>query len=173
MALYNTQVSQTRSTAMYTPYYHVFTSVITILRNVMKQSCNDVNVWFNNNLARNGFHDLYGGYILNSCEYCWSPQLQCYLIHKGYKFHTSNSLIPSSFITCDPTRVCLCDNKGIPQCADMKYIERKTPPHYPGELFTVSAIVVGCGFGTISGIVHSEVVIQNKVRFTSQTQSIQ
>ena len=57
----------------------------------------------------------------------------------------------SSKITSDPTRVCLCMD-GKPNC----YTIFATKTHYPGETFTVSAVVVGQELGTVNGTVYAQ-----------------
>ena len=71
-------------------------------------------------------------------------------------FHFQNKTLTS--VTSDPTRVCLCNNDGIPQCANIDYIYRELTPRYPGEVFTVPAVVVGKDFGTVPGVVHSKLL---------------
>ena len=111
-------------------------------------------VWFENNSAVNGGDDIYGGTLFGSCELLLnSGQVsQTYYLQL---FHFSDTATLSS-ITSDPTRVCLCDDQGSPQCANMEYIYRKLSPRYPGEVFTVPAVVVGYDFGIVPGIVYSE-----------------
>ena len=43
----------------------------------------------------------------------------------------------------------------------MEYIYRELPPRYPGEVFTVPAVVVGYDFGTVPGIVFSKLTWTN------------
>ena len=100
---------------------------------------------FNDNMASNGGDDIYGGSVHSWCEYS---------TRKMFHFHDKTL----SSITSDPTRVCLCDDQGTPQCANMEYIFRELPPRYPGEVFTVPAVVVGYDFGTVPGIVYSELL---------------
>ena len=70
------------------------------------------------------------------------------------KFHFEGKSLSS--VTSDPKRICLCDNLGIPQCAQKEYIYQNLSSYYPGEKFTISAVVVGNDFGTVPGIVHSK-----------------
>ena len=122
----------------------------------------NVSVWFSNNSANMGGHDIFGGYLNNSCRYWEHKNKQCYMYkHRNdgnaYKFHTGNTFSSPTSVTCDPTRVCLCNEQGVPQCADKAYIHKTLPALYPGETVTVPAVLVGCGFGTVSGIVYSQV----------------
>ena len=133
-----------------------------------------VNVWFSNNWAINGGHDIYGGYLNNRCRYWKHMYGQCYKLkdRESYKFHTNNTISPTA-VTCSSTRVCLCNKQGLPKCADKRFIYKKMPPLYPGEIFTVTAVLVGCSFGTIAGTVYSKVIQKQGETFLSQTQEIQ
>ena len=115
-------------------------------------------VRFVNNSAQRGGDDIYGGSLYSPCTiFDYSPYQSDYITETfpSYKPTTLSS------ITSDPTRVCLCDDQGTPQCAHMEYIYRELPPRYPGEVFTVPAVVVGYDFGTVPGIVHSD-ILQNE-----------
>ena len=112
---------------------------------------------FKSNLALNGGDDIYGVSLYS----CWSLNREpsfdrdrAIAIHTI--FHFQNKTLSS--VTADQTRVCLCDKLGAPQCANIDYIYRELPPRYSGEVFTVSAVVVGYDFGTVPGIVHSKMV---------------
>lgn len=132
-----------------------------------------VNVWFSNNWASNGGHDIYGGYLNNRCRFWKHTYAQCYILNKeSYKFHTNNTISPTA-VTCSPTRVCLCNEQGLPECADMDFIDREISPLFPGEKFTVPAVLVGCSFGTTAGTVYSKVLQGQGETFLSQTQEIQ
>ena len=111
-------------------------------------NCNNTayyNVYFDNNLAINGGDDIYGS---TSETYCFRLEQACRIsmIHESYKGHSS--------ISSNPTRICLCDKQGIPQCQNRSY-DSKTYAIYPGETFIVSAVVVGGHFGTTVGTVHA------------------
>ena len=95
---------------------------------------------FANNLAKSGGNDVYGASL--SSDLC-SELLYCQL-------EVSETLSVSS----DPTRVCLCDNDGVPQCKNNSFIFVNLEI-YPGEVFTVSAIVVGGDFGPTIGAVRA------------------
>ena len=57
-------------------------------------------------------------------------------------------------VSSDPTRACLCDDDGQPQCADINkiYVSIKV---YPGETITLPAVVIGADLGTTIGTVHA------------------
>ena len=125
----------------------------------------ELNLNFKSNFASGGGDEIYGG----------SPYSRCRLFNSHRRFakifHFQDKTLSS--VTSDPTRVCLCDDQGTPQCAIMEYIYRELPPRYPGEVFTVSAIVVGYDFGTVLGVVFSELVGNNENSSIGQNQRVQ
>ena len=113
-------------------------------------NCNNMsyhNVYFENNLATNGGDDIYG---TTSQTYCQLEQ-QCSILMIHESYYDGHSSISSN-----PTRICLCDNHGVPQCQNrtMSYLYKSYTVH-PGETFMVSAVVVGGDFGTTVGTVHA------------------
>ena len=56
-----------------------------------------------------------------------------------------------SLLSSDPMRACVCTN-GTPDCTTVFMNTTK----YPGETFTIPAVVVGENFGTVTGSVHSK-----------------
>ena len=59
-----------------------------------------------------------------------------------------------SLISSDPSRVCLCNKTGQPDCL---VIADSTPrPVYPGQTINISAVVVGQDFGTVAGSVYAQ-----------------
>ena len=123
---------------------------------------------FTNNTAQNGGDAIYGGSlqhcIAGQCKYEESiPVLDYYgripilgayffivnywnLVQYDTGQHSNLSLISST-----PSRVCLCED-GEPDCLTMF----KNDTHYPGETFSISAVVVGQGFGTVDGTVYAQ-----------------
>ena len=61
-----------------------------------------------------------------------------------------------SLISSDPSRVCLCKNNQ-PQCSVLYSYETR----YPGETFSLPAVVVGDMFGTVSGYVYAQLLVQH------------
>ena len=126
---------------------------------------------FDNNLATNGGDDFYGASLYGrSCR-------QLHSVHKLLKNTIDKIFLfqhkSLSSVTSDPTRVCLCNDQGTPQCANMEYIYRELPPCYPGEVFIVPAVVVGYDFKTVPGIVLSELVVNNVNSSIGQNQRVQ
>ena len=66
-----------------------------------------------------------------------------------------NTLSP---ITSDPQRVCICNDSGTPQCHDIDQIFLADYTLYPGEVFSLSVAVVGIEFGTVAGVVQTNLV---------------
>ena len=75
----------------------------------------------------------------------------CVLSFKNISNISQNGL---SLITSDPSRVCLCNESGQPDCL----IVADPTPHsiYAGQSINISAVVVGQDFGTVSGSVYAQ-----------------
>ena len=75
----------------------------------------------------------------------------CTSFHMMKFFHFGNS---TSSISSSPTRVCVCDSVGRPQCSNISYIflDRTI---YPGETFTLPVAMVGGDFGQTVGVVYT------------------
>ena len=95
---------------------------------------------FANNSATDGGNNVYGASL--SRDFC----LDCELEVDGSEV---------SSVSSDPTRVCVCDDSGVPQCRNNSFIFM-TLEVYPGEKFTVSAVVVGGDYGPTIGTVHAK-----------------
>ena len=106
-------------------------------------------IGFKGNLAASGGNDIYGGALHGFCRSLKISES----IHFS-KFHFESTSLSS--VASDPKRVCLCNNLGVPQCAQKEYIYQNTSSYYPGEKFAIPAVVVGNDFGTVPGIVHSK-----------------
>ena len=93
---------------------------------------------FANNSAKYGGSDIYGASL--KIFACFS--------------NCDVPIIDELSVSSDPTRVCLCDDSGEHQCLNNSYIfvDKQV---YPGELFTVSVVVVGGDYGPTIGIVHA------------------
>ena len=111
---------------------------------------------FANNSAVNGGDDIYGA------------SLQ---FHQGSGKCNLNVSINNSGISSvssDPTRVCLCDSEGTPQCKNNSYIFRNYAVH-PGEMFAISAVVVGGDFGAARGPIYADFLPSNHPSLPSLT----
>ena len=99
---------------------------------------------FANNLAERGGNDVYGVSLQSRCE---SPGNGNCRLHV-----TALQGVPA--VSSDPTRVCVCDNNGHPQCINESYVMLSRQVH-PGEVFTLPVVVVGGDFGPTVGVVYS------------------
>ena len=103
------------------------------------------NFVFEGNSATDGGDDIYGVSLIDSdCSFD-----DCHLIINGSS--SSNSSISS-----DPLHVCICDDNGKPQCENnsFTFINYNV---YPGEIFTLSFVIVGGDFGLTIGTVYANI----------------
>ena len=133
---------------------------------------------FTNNTAHNGGDAIYGGSLqLCFAGYCKYEKFYQYRVMGAYIFiinywnlvqydtghHSNLSLISSA-----PSRVCLCED-GEPDCLTVF----ASDVHYPGETFSISAVVVGQGFGTADGTVYAQFTNKDTPRLEELQQSQQ
>ena len=59
-----------------------------------------------------------------------------------------------SLISSAPSRVCLCNETGQPDC--LTVADPETRVIYPGQTITIPAVVVGQDFGTVTGSVFAQ-----------------
>ena len=104
-------------------------------------------LFFANNTAGYGGDILYGGHVSYGLDGDWN----CLLSFKNISNISQNGL---SLVSSDPSRVCLCNGTGQPDCQ----IVADPAPHsiYPGESINISAVVVGQEFGTVAGSVYAQ-----------------
>ena len=124
-------------------------------------NCSDnttYNLYFANNSAMNGGNDIYGATLTEG-----------HCVHKTTCNLTVTVASPSnSSNSSDPLRVCICDDGGKPQCTNNSYIINNLQV-YPGEKFTVSAVVVGGDLGLTTGAVYAEFSPKNSVSIMQPT----
>ena len=134
---------------------------------------------FINNTAHKGGDAIYGGslYHCSAGDCTGGKQFHLYQILGAYIFiinywnlaqydtgHHSNL----SLVSSKPSRVCLCED-GEPDCLTVF----KNDTHYPGETFSISAVVVGQGFGTVDGTVYAKFPNKGTPRLEELQQSQQ
>ena len=102
---------------------------------------------FINNTAEKGGDILYEGLVALG----WDGNWNCLLSFKNIS-NMSESL---STISSAPSRVCICNETGYPNC--LIVVDPKQRIVYPGETITIPAVVVGQDFGTVSGSVHAQI----------------
>ena len=125
-------------------------------------------VIFRTNFAKSGGDNVYGGSLnSNNCQRARNEWDRNETIFRNYNEFSWSP------VSSEPTRVCLCDDEGVPQCAVSDYIYTTLPPRYPGEHFTAPAVVVGYEFGTVPGIVYSYIIQDDNNASLGDTQHIQ
>ena len=122
---------------------------------------NNISIEFSNNTAVIGGQDLYGTGLNTTC-YVNEHTRSKFAYKRIFKFFDQSL----SSVTSDPTRVCLCNN-GTPICNNSSYILSSiNDPIYPGESVTISAVIVGADFGTVSGSVYSHLITDSNYTAT-------
>ena len=105
------------------------------------------NFLFSNNSAGRGGDIVYGGDL----AYGFNNNKNCMDTFKEISNISDTSL---SLISSDPLRVCLCNQRRLPDC---KLIDDPTPHSiYPGQTISISAVVVGQDWGTVAGSVYAQ-----------------
>ena len=120
---------------------------------------------FYNNTAEIGGEDIYGAPLKHSCYVSEERKVKSYKVAAAnvFRFYSLSEKYFSS-ISSDPERVCLCDEHGTPQCANMSYIIQQQT-RFPGEKFNVSAVLVGDEFGTVSGTVYATLLQKGQLTY--------
>ena len=116
----------------------------------------NVTVRFSANVAYNGGEIIFGAALNDECKvnYHYSS-LTSSDVYQSIFFNDTNSSRMSSF-SSEPTRVCFCNQSGAPQCMENSSILfHLDQPVFPGEVITLSAVIVGKDFGTASGSVYA------------------
>ena len=119
-----------------------------------------INLVFIDNKAINGGNDIYGRTPNSHCPITIANGDNSYTVNstniQQEIFRLSSSL---SSISSDPKRVCLCDSSSQLMCANLSFIFYNTT-RYPGEVFSLPLAVVGFEFGTVTGLVYSNLLPQ-------------
>ena len=118
----------------------------------------NVRFTFSNNIAQNGGNAIYGG-LSDTCLV--APISKDDIESRYWSMETILIMISSfepsaSVFSSDPLHVCLCENgKVVPK------VLQANETRYPGETFTISAIVVGQMFGAVSGSVYAQFLLHD------------
>jgi hypothetical protein len=117
-----------------------------------------------NNSAGYGGSDVYGGdidfcYMIDSPDKNQAPNTSLEVYHAI--FNVSNETV-----TSPPRQICFCENKTM-NC-DMTNTKRHS---YPGEVFSVEAVLLGQMNGTVAGVVNAWAIAGN-FNFTPNVQNI-
>ena len=119
---------------------------------------------FVNNTAGEGGDILYGGDVALGLDGQWN----CLDSFKNISNISQNGL---SLISSDPSRVCLCNGTGQPDCLTLA---DPTPNSiYPGQSTNISAVVVGQDFGTVAGSVYAQFLPISPPESSPQLESLQ
>ena len=133
----------------------------------------NISVQFINNTAGSGGNVLYGGSI-DSCRLdggntsdsidlcmCFQP---CPFFQYGSQLLSDETIFSyepegdRSRLASAATRVCLCDDNGVPNCTKLSSTIQGV---YPGQLFNVSVVTVGQRFGVVNGTVYGHLLPLN------------
>ena len=123
----------------------------------------NISVKFINNTAQNGGNAVYGGNI-DVCTYDYHS-----IFRYGSQLLTDETIFSyepegdRSRLASAATRVCLCDDNGVPDCTKLSSTIQGV---YPGQLFNVSVATVGQRFGVVNGTVYGQLL-----PFTASSQS--
>ena len=143
----------------------VFPEILLRDNNLFPQTCfytqelgTTSQVSFENNDATLGGKDIYG-----ASDYTCS--------FSNFKFAESGPT--ASSITSDPTRVCFCDNDSgaVQLCKTGSVLHNET--RFPGETFTLSLVLVGYNFGTVTGTVYANTLGSDYTDLLGQDQHLQ
>ena len=83
----------------------------------------------------------------------------------GFLPHSITVILDSfSAVSSDPLRVCICPDQSTPDC--LAILPDQNIPHlqynvYPGQNFTIPAVVVGLNFALTSGSVYAQFLTSN------------
>ena len=127
------------------------------LLNISKNELKELNVTvrFSANVAYSGGEIIFGAALKDECKVNYYSSLKSSDVYQSIFSYNTNSSRMSSF-TSEPTRVCFCDLSGVPQCMENSSIlSHLDQPVFPGEMITLSAVIVGKDFGTASGSVYA------------------
>ena len=117
---------------------------------------------FNNNTSGNGGVNIYGAPLIDWCSVADGQKVRSKYAIKLFNF--TNTHPKTSSISSNPKRVCLCDEYGKRQCANISYIFLNQT-RYPGESFNLSLVLVGDEFGAVSGTVYGTLLKQEHSKY--------
>ena len=126
-------------------YYRCFIAIQPPPTSSEELNALNISVQFIYNAARSGGNVLYGGNI-DLCETDGYPTFGSQLLSDetifSYEPEGDQSRLASA-----ATRVCLCDDNGVPNCTKLSSTIQGV---YPGQLFNVSVVTVGQRFGVVN-----------------------
>ena len=117
---------------------------------------------FINNIAGKGGDVLYGGLVALGYDGDWN------CLHSFKNISDMSQQSGLSLISSVPSRVCLCNEAGQPDC--LTVADPTTRGIYPGQTITILAVVVGQDFGTVNGSVFTQFLhTSNTTPYTTDT----
>ena len=105
-------------------------------------------ITFANNSAGKGGDILYGGQVALGLD---GDLWNCLDSFKNISNMSQHGL---SLISSDPSRVCLCNETGQPDC--LAIVDPTLHTVYPGQNINISAVVVGQDWGTVAGSAYAQ-----------------
>lgn len=115
-------------------------------------------LFFSGNTAVQAGDNIYGASLKSDCNIACSrlhPRPPVFksseFWHRYFYFNNYKGL---SSVAAKPTRVCLCDGDGLPQCTKAEYILVRSKA-FPGETLNIPYVLVGGDFGTTTGLMYS------------------
>ena len=129
---------------------------------------------FRNNKARNGGDHIYGTSFMSNCpdhgsiyhnlskgghDNVLGAHWSDWILFELPSFNTGDRDSLSA-VSSTPSRVCLCNDEGLPACTDIDkiFIQKEM---CPGEIIGIPIVLVGADFGTTTGSVHTNVLHEN------------
>ena len=115
----------------------------------------------NNSAAKGGDH-IYGASLKSTCICALTHNEYNDIINPIYSLEVFNQVFTfdpwhKSAVSADATRVCICDDSGLPQCdTEVEYLQA-----YPGEQFSLQLVVTGGDYGTTTGNVYTYFLNRN------------
>ena len=127
---------------------------------------------FTNNTGWNGGDAIYGEEI-STCTFHRLSLLNVMVGNIQYfdgahVYFNPDGIKSLSLLSSDPLRACICTS-GRPECTNVFMNLTK----YPGESFSISAVVVGENFGTVTGSVYSNFLPLNENRTRPKLEELQ
>ena len=127
---------------------------------------------FVNNTAAMGGDHIYGASLKSYCISLYCTCFSSYItLNRTFQFIPDFTAM--SAVSGYPSRVCTCDKKGQPQCANLSYIFVGNVMVHPGEMFAIRAVVVGGDFGATTGTVYAKfITTSNSSLRSNQTEQL-
>ena len=105
---------------------------------------------FRGNTAGKGGDVLYGGHLAVGFNGVYENCLQNFYAISNI---SQNSL---SVVASEPSRICLCNSSGVPDC--LKFVDSKRHEIYPGQTINASVVTVGQAFGSVVDSVFAQFI---------------